>query len=417
MACGSSLSPHNKLALAFDASTSLCTVALGTASKLYGEANVLAPQAHMEKLLPLVDEVLKASCCGAHDIEAIIVGLGPGSFTGLRIGVATARALAQFLRSSIVGVSSLDTLAYQFLGFSKLVCSVVDAKRGEVYAAVYLPAKTLGRLTDYMVLTPQALSELLARSFEGRSLILTGDGLEPYGALLESGTPDNICLAAPRYWYPQAAHLLSLGLARLEEGKEDNLFSLRPLYVRLSQAEEVCRKKKLKEEMRGLSIVPMDFRHLDGVLQIERESFPTPWTRSMFIEGISRGRMACYLVALLRGKVVGYGGLEFAGREGHITNMAVASDWRRKGIAGRILIRFFKLALNRRAKRLILEVRESNLAAQRLYQGFGFRKLGVHKNYYSDTGENALILGTRNIQSTYYRSLLVNRQRALNWTS
>lgn len=415
MASKLSLNHREKLALAFDTSTSLCTVALGTTSKLYGEVNILAPRAHMEKLLPSVDKVLKASGCALDEVETIIVGIGSGSFTGLRIGVATARALAQVLRSSIVGVPSLDVLAYQFLGWNKLICSVVDAKRGEVYAAVYLPAKTLERLTDYMVVTPSALSDFLASSFKGKSLILTGDGLEPYGSFLQNKMSGNIFLANSRYWYPQAAYLLPLGLARLEEGKGGSFFDLRPLYVRLSQAEEICKKKKAEKEMRRLNIAPMDFRHLGEVLQIEKQSFPAPWTRSMFIEGISRGKMACYLVALIKKKVVGYGGLEFLGREGHITNMAVAPDWRRDGIASRLLVRFFKLALDRGAKRLVLEVRESNVAAHRLYQKFGFRKLGVHKNYYSDTGESALILGTGDIRSTRYRSLLVNWQRSLDW--
>src|SRR3989304_5234685 len=123
------------LILALDTSTDFCTVALGSDGNVIAEENVLAPRGHAEKLLSLIDAALKKVSLVPDQLGAIAVGMGPGSFTGVRIGVSTARALAQVLRKPVIGISSLDVLAYANPGGK--VSPVVRARENEVYFAVY----------------------------------------------------------------------------------------------------------------------------------------------------------------------------------------------------------------------------------------------------------------------------------------
>lgn len=225
------------LILGFDTCTEMCTVALGDAAGTLSAVDVRAPRAHLAKLLPLTEQAL--SMCGRTqaDVEAIAVGIGPGSLTGVRIGVTTARALAQGLGVPCVGVPTLDVVAHAFSGSRATVCIVLDASRGEVYPALYdcTPA-TPKRLSEYAVVSPQALcDELIARK---EPLVVAGDGLVAYGEMLRERVGDDAMrVADPGLWYPQAARLVSLARFALETGTGDYR-DVRPIYTRLSDAEE-----------------------------------------------------------------------------------------------------------------------------------------------------------------------------------
>ena len=140
------------------------------------------------------------------------------------------------------------------------------------------------------------------------------------------------------------------------------------------------------------SIVPMRRKHVRDVLSIERRVYPRPWSAALFFSEISQRKTRHYVVALVRKEVAGYGGLMVHEDEGHITTIAVAPELQHAGIGTRLMLDLMEEARNRSARTVALEVRVANWPAQRLYSWFGFRPVGVRKNYYAETGEDALVM-------------------------
>lgn len=136
----------------------------------------------------------------------------------------------------------------------------------------------------------------------------------------------------------------------------------------------------------------MGLEHLDQVLEIEKVSFPSPWSRSAFAYELLQNNFACYLVALAGDRVVGYGGMWLILDEAHITNIAVHPDWRMKQIGRALMREMMRLAVTLGINRMTLEVRPSNAAARRLYTLLGFGERGMRKRYYTDTNEDAIIM-------------------------
>jgi [ribosomal protein S18]-alanine N-acetyltransferase len=146
----------------------------------------------------------------------------------------------------------------------------------------------------------------------------------------------------------------------------------------------------------NIEVVQMTEEHLDGVMIIENLSFKIPWSRNSFLEELTANQMAVYVVAVSGEKVIGYGGLWRIVDEGHITNIAVHPEFRRCGAGLRIMDKLLEICELSGINSLTLEVRKSNLPAQRLYEKYGFKAEGIRKSYYSDTGEDALIMWRHN---------------------
>ncbi|HHV61773.1 MAG TPA: ribosomal protein S18-alanine N-acetyltransferase [Firmicutes bacterium] len=136
----------------------------------------------------------------------------------------------------------------------------------------------------------------------------------------------------------------------------------------------------------------MQYDDLDHVVEIESISFPTPWSRNAFASELFHNSRACYLVASVDGRVVGYVGTWLILDEAHVTNIAVHPDYRRQGIGEKLLRSMMALAGSRGAKRMTLEVRVSNKPAQRLYEKLGFVRIGLRRGYYHDNNEDAIIM-------------------------
>jgi len=153
-------------------------------------------------------------------------------------------------------------------------------------------------------------------------------------------------------------------------------------------------------------ITPMRRRHLRGVLRIEQQVYPRPWTFGLFLGEISQRASRVYLVARVGSEVVGYAGMFRAVDDGHITTIAVDPPWQRRGIATRLLLALARAAVDRGCRNLTLEVRMSNSGAQALYQRFGFVPAGVRKGYYPETGEDALVMWANDIDTEAYADRL-----------
>lgn len=152
-------------------------------------------------------------------------------------------------------------------------------------------------------------------------------------------------------------------------------------------------------EIAPLLVEDMTLADVDAVQEVERASFAAPWPANAFRHELEQNRNARYLVARRGGRIVGYCGLWNAVGEAHITTFAVRPDARREHVGERLLLRLFEIAreLAKGAEgrmALTLEVRVSNLPAQRLYEKFGFRRAGVRRRYYSDNNEDAVIMWT-----------------------
>ena len=148
-----------------------------------------------------------------------------------------------------------------------------------------------------------------------------------------------------------------------------------------------------------LSVEPMTLGDVPDVHRIERASFPVPWPDYAFRQELQTNRLAHYLVVRAAGEAVAYGGLWMMVDEAHITTFAVLPQWRRHGIGGRLMVDLMGLAGELNARVATLEVRLSNHPARSLYQRFGFRPVGIRPRYYSDNGEDALIMTTEPLAS------------------
>ena len=164
-------------------------------------------------------------------------------------------------------------------------------------------------------------------------------------------------------------------------------------------------------------ISPMRRRHLRSVLRIESQVYPTPWTHGLFVSELALRSTRAYVIARVGREVIGYSGLMMSLDDGHVTTVAVDPEWQRQGIATRMLVALAREAIARGANALTLEVRLSHRGAQQLYQRFGFTAVGVRKGYYADTGEDALIMWSHDVNQPAYLALLERLERGVPGTT
>jgi ribosomal-protein-alanine N-acetyltransferase len=158
---------------------------------------------------------------------------------------------------------------------------------------------------------------------------------------------------------------------------------------------------------------PMRRRHLRSVLRIESRNSPRGWSLGLFMSELSFRDARVYLVAKHDNHVIGFAGLLFAAADGHVTTVSVDPDWQQHRVATRMLLVLVDRALQHGVEALTLEVRPSNKAAVALYGRFGFAPVGVRKNYYRETNEDALVMWATDVQSEAYRTRLEGVRRSL----
>lgn len=141
-----------------------------------------------------------------------------------------------------------------------------------------------------------------------------------------------------------------------------------------------------------LVITTMTMDDLDKVMQVEKASFTTPWSRQAFVRELTENAFAVYVVGRLGTKVVGYAGMWLIINEAHVTNIAVHPDYRRRHFGERLLQELIDRAKRNNCDRMTLEVRTGNLGARAMYRRFGFVEQGIRRRYYTDTGEDAIIM-------------------------
>jgi tRNA threonylcarbamoyladenosine biosynthesis protein TsaB len=221
--------------LAIDTSTLSGSVALCDGEVPVAEEQLGSGITHSESLMRAIEDLLGASGWQKNEIEGIAVAIGPGSFTGLRIGLATAKGMALALARPIAGASSLLTMAYNGLLSGKTVVPVIDARRGEVYGAAYRFEKGSPRCLMEETVCDPALFCGRVKSLEGE-LFLTGDGAVTYEDVFKKELKGRAIIRAEEMKFPHAANLARITLDRLKRGGDD-IKTLVPNYLRHSDAE------------------------------------------------------------------------------------------------------------------------------------------------------------------------------------
>src|ERR687897_3875102 len=222
------------IVVAIETSTPQTSVAIGSDRQIVGNIS-LAGQARQEAVTPALDQLLEWTGVRLSQVGGIAVGIGPGLFTGLRVGVETAKTLAQVLAVPIVGITSLDALAFSVRHTHRLIVAVIDGRRREVFFAIYraLPGGVV-RGTEYTVGTPDHLCAEL-ETVPGEMLAV-GDGAILYRNQLE-GLGSRVEFASTIRAHPEAAALVELAVPRFLREEHDRLHDVVPMYLRKSDAE------------------------------------------------------------------------------------------------------------------------------------------------------------------------------------
>jgi N6-L-threonylcarbamoyladenine synthase len=232
------------IVVAFDTATDATALAIGERSSTQVELllgrDFEAPRASLSRLLPELQEALARTQLVAEDIDEVVCGLGPGSFTGVRIGVAMAKGLSHALGVPLYGVGTLDTVAWRSCGSSPAIGVLGDAMRGEVYPMLFEGHEgRVRRLHDEYVASPDEVAAAWLDGTEG-PLLLTGNALHKHADLFAEVLGERASFAAEYLWEPSGRALLSVYGAALERGVagDGDPAAVLPVYTRLSDAEE-----------------------------------------------------------------------------------------------------------------------------------------------------------------------------------
>lgn len=227
--------------LALDTSSMTATVAILDDNKLIGEYTLNHKKSHSQKLMPMIDELIKSCDLTPNEIDVFAVSLGPGSFTGLRIGIATMTAMAQALDKTVVGVPTLEALAFNLHNTQGLVCPIIDAQRDLVYTGVYEWID--GEMVEVMqqqVLSIDELINMLKK--EEKKVFFVGDALDKFYNILKENLGNQFNVPPTKFLIPTASSVGEVAKLKLEKGI---ISDITPIYMRKSAA-EVQYEEKMK---------------------------------------------------------------------------------------------------------------------------------------------------------------------------
>lgn len=430
------MNTQRSFVLAFDTANEVIAIGLGKLDaatqsiECVASVEVEARRASNTQLLPRIDELCAQAGVGRGEIACVAVGRGPGSFTGVRIALACAKGIASALEVGLVGVSSLDAVAWGAWKASERgsLLVVADAMRREVYPVEYrLSDAGAERVTADRVIKADAFAEELGATSASDRLI-AGDALRKYVELFEGAG----ILLPEALWTPTGAGLLMALRASWRAGECDPFDAERhdpglllPVYTRLSDAEENERVRlariddglagkrgsrhvtmndtaiaNARANGEGIAYKPLDARHVAEVAALEAAVMGTDaWNEALVADELGRADRVWWAAYAADPKMplsaeaplVGYAGGWVVDGDLQILKVGVDPAWRRHGIARVLLARVADDTRNLGARTSSLEVRAGNAGAQALYAALGYEALGRRPRYYSD-GEDALIM-------------------------
>lgn len=220
--------------LGVDTSTSSGSLGLIEDEEIIFEYLLNIPVTHSERLLGAIDFILREVRCRMEEVDGWVIARGPGSFTGLRIGISTIKGLSFATGKPVAGVSTLDVLASQIAPTSYLICPILDARKKEVYTCFYRyrERNSLIRQSEYQAISP----EDLVRNINEQT-IFVGDGVRTYADVLHHGLGSLAIFPSSPFHIPHGSMVAKLGMDLLKKGEHLNLSEFSPIYVRPSEAE------------------------------------------------------------------------------------------------------------------------------------------------------------------------------------
>lgn len=229
------------LVLSVDSSCSTATCALVKDDGILAEINLNDKKQHSVILMDLIDSILNEYKIDVNDLDAFIISRGPGSFTGLRIGMATLKGLAFAANKPLVSVSTLDALAYNAISFQGIICPIMDALRDNVYTCLYKNENNnLTSLIEENCLDINELVTILKE--QDLPIIFVGDGIAKHKEFLQVNVPNSF-FAPNTSNFPKASSVGELGIKKIKEGTIEDINTINPIYLRKSQAEREYEKR------------------------------------------------------------------------------------------------------------------------------------------------------------------------------
>lgn len=368
---------------------------------------------HVERLPEELLEFMDAHGIGLADVDVLVVVSGPGSFTGMRVGLAAAQGLAMAAKTRTLGVPTLDALGEAGLadprvsrllveGVPPLVVPCLDGQRSDVFFSALVPGQT-GTIDDVAcvlegaVATADEAADAIAARRHGRRVVLVGDGAIRHPEPFTRALVDPI-VVVPTISLAEAAARVA---ARHAE-RAGAPHALRPVYIRRPDA-EIARERHARQVAAAAKTEPSVRRlssdaDLAAVAALQRATFTNPWGADSIrweLDNTDVSRL--YGMHDPSGRLIGYCACWVVFDELHLNSVAVDETCRRQGVARALLQHVLSDAHRAGVTAATLEVRGSNRPALALYQSLGFRVEGVRRDYYQDPREDALILWRRRL--------------------
>ena len=385
--------------LAIDSSGMTATVAIVEETQTVAEYTINYKKTHSQTLLPMIDEVVKMTELDLGTINAIAVAGGPGSFTGLRIGSATAKGLGLALNKPLIHVPTVDGLAYNVFGCEDIICPIMDARRNQVYTGIYTFSKKAGEKEGRNLVEPvfQVIKMQMAVSIEElaerlnryrRPVVFLGDGVPVYENVLAEKLTVPYSFA-PAYMNRQRAAVVgTLAIQYYKSGKFETAEEHRPDYLRVSQAE---RERAQREKEAEIIVRELKVEDSAAVAEMEQQIFSDSWSEKSVLETVQQKQSVCF-AAEKAGHLLGYLLAYHAADEAEIARIAVQKEARRQGAAGKLMQALEHYCEEHKMEKLLLDVRESNEAARSFYTKNGFVEDGIRQGFYVNPSEDAVLM-------------------------
>jgi ribosomal-protein-alanine N-acetyltransferase len=356
------------------------------------------PRTHGERLPNELLEWLAAHGRTLGEVEMFAVVSGPGSFTGLRVGIAAVQGLALVSGRPVAPVPTLDALARPHLQAAEtgaVVAACLDGQRGEVFLAAF-EANGAGhrQVVEPMAGMPEEAANRLRAEAEGRPVVLVGSGGLKYAAAFEASLP-RVVIVPPAEPLAATAAEVAAG----DPGRAGPPHALRPVYVRRPDAVIARDRARRGSALPGAGLLlrrASTAEDLAAVADLQKATFTNAWGTEAIRWELEHTDVArLYVMYEPQGALVGYCACWMVFDELHINSLAVGGAWRRRGMARRLLRHVLRDAAAAGARSATLEVRRSNEAARALYEGLGFQVEAERTGYYQEPPEDALILWHR----------------------
>lgn len=389
--------------LAIDSSGLTATVAVVEDKQTIAEYTTNFKKTHSQTLLPMIDEMMRMIEMDVSDVDAIAVAGGPGSFTGLRIGSATAKGLGLALDKPLIHVPTLDAMAYSLYGCEDIICPVMDARRKQVYTGLYSFARkkpeddSLYDEPVFQVLRMQMavpVEELIRHlNVYRRRVVFLGDGVPVYTETLAEGMKVPYSFAPSFMNRQRAAVVGALGIHYYQTGRFETAAEFKPEYLRRSQAE---RERAEREKNAVPQVRRMTMEDSAAVAEMEHQLFTDAWSEKSVVGTLEQPDSIC-LMAEKAGRTAGYLLSYKVADEVEIARIAVIKELQRQGVARALLAELDAICQAGGIRRILLDVRSGNRAARALYESAGFKEDGIRQHFYEDPAEDAILM-SRNLE-------------------